>query len=47
MCSSCRFLSDEDDGVSEAVIEFAVEYVGVLKVNTQHALNVITALYTI
>ncbi|XP_064399906.1 exportin-T-like [Halichondria panicea] len=26
-----RFLSDEDDGVSETVIEFAVQYIGVLK----------------
>ena len=28
-----RFLSDEDDGVSETVIEFAVQYIGVLKVS--------------
>ncbi len=34
MCVWCpaRFLSDEDDGVSETVIEFAVQYIGVLKV---------------
>lgn len=27
-----RFLSDEDDGVSEAIISFAVQYIGILKV---------------
>ena len=29
---SCRYLRDDDDGVSEAIIEFAVQYVGILKV---------------
>lgn len=29
-----RYLRDEDDGVSEAIIDFAVQYVGVLKVFT-------------
>ncbi len=29
-----RYLSDEDDGVSEAIIPFAVQYVGILKVHT-------------
>lgn len=28
-----RYLSDEDDGVSEAMISFAVQYIGVLKVH--------------
>jgi len=28
----CRYLGDEDDGVSEAIIPFAVQYVGILKV---------------
>jgi hypothetical protein len=27
-----RYLRDEDDGVSEAIIDFAVQYVGTLKV---------------
>ena len=27
-----RYLRDEDDGVSETIIDFAVQYVGVLKV---------------
>ena len=31
MC--CRYLSDEDDGVSEVMIPFAVQYIGVLKVH--------------
>ena len=31
---TCRFLSDEDDGVSEAIIPFAVQYIGLLKVYT-------------
>ena len=30
--SVSRFLSDEDDGVSEAIIGFAVQYIGILKV---------------
>ena len=30
-----RYLRDEDDGVSEAVIDFAVQYVGILKVSSQ------------
>ena len=30
LCS--RYLSDEDDGVSEAMIPFAVQYLSVLKV---------------
>ena len=29
----CRYLSDEDDGVSEVMIPFAVQYIGVLKVH--------------
>lgn len=27
-----RYLKDEDDGVSETIIDFAVQYVGILKV---------------
>lgn len=27
-----RFLSDDDDGVSEAINSFAVQYIGILKV---------------
>lgn len=30
---ACRYLRDEDDGVSEAIIDFAVQYVGILKVS--------------
>lgn len=29
---TCRYLSDGDDGVSEAIISFAVQYIGMLKV---------------
>lgn len=29
-----RYLSDDDDGVSEAIIPFAVQYIGILKVRT-------------
>ena len=29
----CRYLSDEDDGVSEPIITFAVQYVGIMKVS--------------
>lgn len=27
----CRYLGDEDDGVSEAIVPFAVQYIGILK----------------
>ena len=29
----CRYLCDEDDGVSEAIIGFAIQYIGILKVH--------------
>ena len=32
-CTTCRYLLDEDDEVSENIINFAVSYVGVLKVS--------------
>ena len=33
----CRFLSDDDDGVSEAIVPFAVQYIGLLKVGVANA----------
>ena len=38
----CRYLSDEDDGVSEAMIPFAVQYLSVLKVHTQITYTICT-----
>ena len=32
-----RFLSDEDDGISEVIVPFAVQYISILKVHVHTA----------
>lgn len=35
-----RFLSDEDDGISEVIVPFAVQYISILKVHAHTAQDV-------
>ena len=40
-CDLYRFLSDDDDGVSEAIVPFAVQYIGILKVTMHSATSLV------